>query len=493
MSSSSASDSLETLTQSVFAAEAGGKSKTRWSRQVAADMVGFFDILVVIAGSAVPAMIYGTIGGLVSNPVLLLQSSLAAAIITHMCLRTWGMYETTQMHDFPQHPARLMVALIVGVGGVIGLGLPHAIKFGHMWVWFFTWLSASYTLLLMNRGIAHYVLARLTAAGRFDQRIAVFGAGNIARRVHDYLSQPSLGIQFAGVYDDRIGEDRINPEGLVVAGKLDDLIKAALAEKVDQIIVALPQSADQRISMIARKLEHLPASVHIVTHISSDLVDKGTAHKVSNLGPVGMIDVKKKPLADWAPHIKSVEDCVLGTILLALALPLFPILALAVKLDSPGPIFFHQRRRGLNQRIIEIIKFRTMHVLEDGTDVRQATQGDVRITRIGRILRRTSLDELPQLWNVLRGDMSLVGPRPHALVHDEKFGELLESYANRHQVKPGLTGLAQVRGLRGETTTDTVEARVNADMDYIKTWSLSLDMKILAQTVWAVLQCKNAH
>jgi lipopolysaccharide/colanic/teichoic acid biosynthesis glycosyltransferase len=133
-------------------------------------------------------------------------------------------------------------------------------------------------------------------------------------------------------------------------------------------------------------------------------------------------------------------------------------------------------------------------VLEDGSDVRQATPADDRVTRVGRILRRTSLDELPQLWNVLKGEMSLVGPRPHALVHDEKFGEMLETYANRHQVKPGMTGLAQVSGLRGQTpTASSVEARVNADIEYIKSWSLQLDLLILAKTLWAMITCKNAH
>jgi exopolysaccharide biosynthesis polyprenyl glycosylphosphotransferase len=241
-------------------------------------------------------------------------------------------------------------------------------------------------------------------------------------------------------------------------------------------------------------MEQLPVSVHIVTHIASDLVDDVAQHRLSNIGSVGMIDVKKKPLSDWAPTIKRVEDTLVAGILLFATVPLFPLIALAIKLDSPGPIFYSQRRRGLNHRVMNILKFRTMHVTETDAEVRQAEKGDARVTRIGRVLRRTSLDELPQLFNVLKGEMSMVGPRPHALVHDEKYGEMLEQYASRHQVKPGITGLAQVTGHRGETpTSDSMEARVNQDIHYIKNWSLWLDIKILLQTAWVVIIGKNAY
>lgn len=466
----------------------------RWSRQVAADMVGYADIGAVILGAMLPAFIYNQAGGIVTNWLLLTQASLTAAIVAHMVLRLNGMYATEKMHDFPYHPGRLFFAVALAMIGVMGLGLPQAIRAGHAWIWFSVALSASYTLILLNRSIAHPLLARLTAAGRFDQRIAVFGAGQIARRVHDHLSKPEVGILFAGVFDDRIGEDRLNPEGLNVAGRLEDLLKAAREDKIDQIIIALPSAADRRIADVAKKLEQLPVSVHIVTHISSDLIDEGPAHKVSSIGSVGLLDVKKKPLADWSPMIKRIEDIVIGSLLLIVSLPLFPLIALAIRMESKGPAIFSQRRRGLNQRIIKMLKFRTMTVTEDGAAMQQAQPGDARITFVGRILRRTSMDELPQLINVLKGEMSLVGPRPHALAHDEQFSEIVESYANRHQVKPGMTGLAQVRGLRGQTSTnDKMEARINADIDYIRNWSLGLDVKILMLTIWAVITGKNAH
>ena len=175
-------------------------------------------------------------------------------------------------------------------------------------------------------------------------------------------------------------------------------------------------------------------------------------------------------------------------------LPLLLLCAVAIKLDSKGPVFFRQRRRGLNQKVIEVLKFRTMTVMEDGAEVKQATKDDPRITRLGRFLRRSSLDELPQLFNVIKGEMSLVGPRPHALVHDEHWGEMLETYANRHQVKPGMTGYAQVMGWRGETETpDKMRARVEHDLAYIANWSLGRDLKILVQTVRVVVRGENAN
>ncbi len=193
------------------------------------------------------------------------------------------------------------------------------------------------------------------------------------------------------------------------------------------------------------------------------------------------------------PITKRLEDIILGSALLAATAPLWPLIALAIKIESPGPVFFRQRRRGRYQQVIQVLKFRTMSVMEDGSDVRQAIAGDSRVTCIGRILRRTSLDELPQVLNVLKGEMSLVGPRPHALAHDEEFTRLLDMYPDRHQMRPGITGLAQVTGFRGSTAAPgSIEARVEADLDYIKSWSIWLDLKILYRTFATVITGENA-
>lgn len=265
----------------------------RLSRQVAADTVAIGDIFAVVMGGLLPALIYAMVGGVKLDQILLVQSTLVAGFITHLCLRFRNMYDTTRMDEFPQVPFELLIAVCCGLFGVLGIGLPLALRNMHLVVWYAAWMSASFTLILFNRLIARSVLSDLAAKGRFDQRIAVFGAGQIARRVHDYLKSPGLGIFFAGVFDDRAGQDRLNPEGLEIAGKLEELITQSREGKIDRIIIALPQAANDRISDIIKQFDLLPVSTHVVTHISSDLIDSGI-HNVSNLGTVGLLDVKKK-------------------------------------------------------------------------------------------------------------------------------------------------------------------------------------------------------
>ncbi len=466
----------------------------RWSRRIAADLVGFLDVAAVVCGGMIPAIIYAVNGGLAVDWLKHLQMCLVSAIIVYGCLKNFAMYDTGRLHDFPIHPGRLAASLGIAFLAVLGLGLPFAPKQMHLWIWYGAWLATSFMLLLHMRLLAAIVLGRLTRSGAFDMRVAVYGTGNVARRVEQHLQDPSLGIHFAGVYDDRHDTTRVDLDGPGLAGRLDDLVRLGRSGQIDRIIIALPQAADERTQAIARRLEHLPVSLHVVTHIASDLVEAGPAHRVSSLGSVGLIDVKEQPLADWSRVVKAVEDYVLAALLLVALFPLMVLIAAAVRLDSAGPIIFRQRRRGLNHDIFEVFKFRTMSVVEDGSNVRQASRDDPRVTRVGRVLRRMSLDELPQLVNVLRGEMSLVGPRPHALAHDDHFGDTVDRYVNRQQVKPGITGLAQISGCRGETETrEKIERRLALDLQYVNGWSLWLDLKILALTVVRGLGSKNAY
>jgi Undecaprenyl-phosphate glucose phosphotransferase len=467
----------------------------RWSRQVAADVVGLGDAAATILGALLPTILYVSAGGSENAFIAVGRIGLLAAIIVYLCLRAWGMYPVNAMHNFPVRPATLFAALSIAMLAVLGVGLPfnsHGILYA--WAWALTWITLSFPLLLANRLLANVILSRQKTAGRFGQRVAVYGAGEVARRVHQYLHGNDLGISLAGVYDDRRTNGRVDDEAIDIAGDLEDLLDAGRAGDIDQIIIALPPSADKRIARIARRLEQLPVSLHVVTHIASDFIGEGPSHKVSGLGPVGLLDVKAKPLSDWSPLLKRAEDIGLGLVFLIASLPLMAVFAVLIKLESDGPIFFRQRRRGLNQRVIHVIKFRTMTVLENGAQISQATHNDPRVTGVGWWLRRTSLDELPQLINVLKGEMSIVGPRPHALAHDEAWENMLENYTNRHQVKPGITGLAQVRGLRGLANDEnTIQERVRNDLEYIARWSLWLDLKIILRTVFAILTGRNAH
>ncbi len=465
----------------------------RYSRRVAVDIVGFFDVTALVLGAILPAYIYAYAGGLEIKWMIVVKAAVLTALIHHACMRLWNMYDESKLHDFPVYPGRLLAALLVSTFAALGLGIPFTVAELHLWVWYAAWISASYTAILGSRVVARAVLAKMTKAGRFDTRVAVFGAGEIARRVQDYLKSQGTGVKFVGVYDDR-PRDRLDAGGLDIKGRLEDLIRISRGGSIDRIVIALPQAADQRLSMIAGKLQQLPVSIHVVTHIASDVIEQGPAHKVSAIGSVGLLDIKGKPLTDWAPIVKRAEDVIIGGVLFVVALPVMALIALAITLESRGPVLFRQHRRGLNQGVIEVFKFRTMKVMEDGDEIEQAHTDDPRITRVGRVLRRLSLDELPQLFNVLRGEMALVGPRPHAVVHDEKWTDMLSTYGVRHQVKPGITGLAQVEGCRGEVNSASdIEARVAQDLTYIRNWSLGLDLRILGRTLGAALCGKNAH
>lgn len=275
-------------------AERPQTTQRRLSRQVAVDAVAIGDILAVVLGGLLPALIYAVVGNVTIDQLVVLQSTLLAAFISHLCLRFRGMYDTAHMEAFPQNPLEIFIGVICGLVGVLGIGMPLVLRNIDIVVWYAAWMSASFTLLLANRIGARILIKRLAATGRFDQRVAVYGAGMIARRVHDYLKTPRLGVFFSGVYDDRAGADRINPEGLSVAGRLDDLISECREGRVDAIIVALPPSADTRLAAIVGKFDKLPVSTHVVTHITSDLLDADIAYNVSNLGPIGLLDVKKK-------------------------------------------------------------------------------------------------------------------------------------------------------------------------------------------------------
>lgn len=465
----------------------------RLSRKVAIDIVGALDITAVVVGAILPAIIYAKVGGLEINSVMIVKSALVTSMLCFVCMQAWNMYDASKLNNLPVYPARLLSALIMGTFAALGLGIPFSVAEIHLWIWYGSWISASFVAMLSVRLACRYVLGRLTSNGYFDTRVAIFGAGEIARRVQENLKQERNGIHFVGVYDDR-PRDRIDADGLDIKGRLEDLIQIGRQRAIDQIVIALPQSADRRMSLIASQLQHLPVSIHMVTHISSDFVEGGPAHKVSAVGGVGLLDVKEKPLTDWAPIVKRAEDFVLGTFLLVLALPLMALIALAIKFETSGPVIFRQRRRGRNFQVIDVLKFRTMHVMEDGQNVEQAHHNDPRVTKVGAFLRRYSLDELPQLLNVVAGTMSLVGPRPHALAHDAQWAEQLKTYGIRQQMRPGITGLAQVEGWRGEVSCENdIAARVQEDLAYIRNWSLALDIKILVRTIGAVLFAKNAH
>lgn len=454
-----------------------------WSRRVAIDIIAALDVLGVLGGAFVGAALFAGPNFLKAGAVVgLVQAAFVTAIVAVFILRQLRMYDTGDMRAFPSHAGWLAAAIGLTFLVILAVGLSFGTAQRYSLAWLASWYAATFALIVTHRKIAAHLLKGKSLAGHFHVNLAVFGGGRIARKLFEHVQRDGGSVKFVGLYDDR-EPGRVDTDGLGISGDLNRLIEHGRAGKVDEIIIALPQSADRRIADIARKLEQLPVRIRICTHIASDLVDARGEQKVSNLGPIGLLDIKAKPLSDWGPFLKRLEDYLLASFFFVLALPIFLIAAAAIKLTSSGPVFFRQHRHGLNHKVIEVVKFRTMRVMEDGENVRQASRNDARITIVGKLLRRTSLDELPQLINVLKGDMSIVGPRPHALVHNEFYGEMLERYANRHQVKPGITGWAQINGFRGETKDPAaMQSRVEHDLAYIDNWSIWLDLKIIALT-----------
>jgi exopolysaccharide biosynthesis polyprenyl glycosylphosphotransferase len=460
------------------------RAARRLSSVVAADLIALADFLAVVIGAMAVAAFDRALLGADSDGTLTLRTAVIAGGFALLTLKSLGSYEPSRVCNGSIDVENLVVGLVVGVTGAFGVGLTAPAAAAHVAVWYLCWLSASAALIFANRAISSRWIANAARAGRFNQRIAIYGAGAVAQRVYGHLHMPADNIELIGVFDDRSNrqcaapDDRRESHAAPLAGDCAALVKLCREGRVDRIIVALPPSADVRIAAILEKFDRLPVSTHVVTHIASDVLDYEQRAEVSTLGPVGLLDVKKKPLRDWAPVVKRLEDVCLASLILIVSAPFWPLIA----------------RRGRHQSIIQIWKFRTMTAIERGANVRQAVEGDARVTRIGRLLRRTSLDELPQLINVVRGEMSLVGPRPHALVHDQEFTRALELYPDRHQMRPGMTGLAQISGLRGPTSKPgTIEARVEADLAYIRRWSIWLDLKILALTFTAVVRGENAN
>ena len=298
-------------------------------------------------------------------------------------------------------------------------------------------------------------------------------------------------IRVAGFVDDRARERLTATNDYSVLGRIEDLPELVKTNRIDVVYLALPMVSQPRILSLLDALRDTTASVYFVPDMFVTDLIQGRIDSVSGIAVVGVCD---SPFSGISGLTKRGSDIVLALLIVALISPLLLLLALLVKLTSPGPAVFRQRRYGLDGDEIVVYKFRTMTVTEDGDTIRQCGKDDKRLTPLGAFMRRTSLDELPQFINVLQGRMSIVGPRPHTVAHNEMYRKLIKGYMQRHKVKPGITGWAQVNGLRGETETlDKMKVRVDYDLDYLRNWSLRLDLYVIAKTVWVVLRGRNAY
>lgn len=362
--------------------------------------------------------------------------------------------------------------------------------------WALGWFAGGAVALLGVRAASTFWVRRLKNRGTFNQRVAIFGAGQQGARFATYVQQHDrLTITLVGFFDDR-ADGRVAPvtSNVPVLGNLSALISMIRDGRIDQVVVALPWSAEDRLQQVVSRLALTPVKIRLAPDLASFAFAR---RPLVMLGEMPVMTLFERPISGADAAVKSIEDKVLTVLILALIWPLLLIIAIAIKLDSPGPVFFRQPREGFNNRPFRVYKFRSMYRdHEEIETIRQASRDDPRVTRVGRILRKTSFDELPQLLNVLEGDMSLVGPRPHAAstrAGGRLFSEVLASYAARHKVKPGITGWAQVCGWRGETDTEEkLIKRFEHDLYYIENWSLWFDLYILLRTIGSVLLPRNA-
>lgn len=356
----------------------------------------------------------------------------------------------------------------------------------------FAWFIVTPPLIVLSQIAIEILIARMLLSAGNARKLVIAGAGDLGQRLASKInSSPFVGAELEGFFDDR-GEERLpNASSFSLLGKLKDLPDYVRAHKTDLIFITLPIRNIQRVTELLDQLHDTTASIYVVPDVFVfDLIQC----RIADIDGLPAVALCETPFQGTHGIIKSASDYVIAMLVLMLASPLMIAIAIAIKLTSTGSVIFKQRRYGLDGHEIIVYKFRTMRVSEDSDDVRQATQNDERVTRVGAFLRKYSLDELPQFINVLQGRMSVVGPRPHAVAHNEQYRPLIKGYMVRHKVNPGITGLAQVSGYRGETrTVDAMRDRVKYDLEYLRNWSLSLDLRIILRTVRIMLKDDMAY
>lgn len=346
-------------------------------------------------------------------------------------------------------------------------------------------------LLVYRFALARYLKSALAAGAFAEQRIVLICEHGLQSTSRALGELQRCGYVPVKTFELTAAETEATGVPLSLRNKLELLVSTCQSEAVDYVFLLLKWNKPQVIKNLTQMLRVLPIPVHL---IPDESISTFLSARRGDIGTTFTIELQRAPLSKTERAFKRVFDIVASAGILLLLSPLMILTAIMIKLDSPGPVFFKQKRNGFNGRVFSIYKYRSMRVLEDGASIRQATRDDPRVTRLGRWLRRTSIDELPQLFNVLLGDMSLVGPRPHAVAHNSEYQTLVANYAYRHHVKPGITGWAQVNGFRGETATvESMKQRVDCDLWYINHWNPWLDMRILIRTALTTVRQPMAY
>jgi Undecaprenyl-phosphate glucose phosphotransferase len=456
-------------------------------------VVSLLDAAVIAAVGALTHAITGApIRSAMLESVVLVIVALCAV---NMLRRQWA-YTVSALGQLTQQIGKTTVALPIVFAAISGISYLLMLPLFSP-VWLITWLVLAIASICLMRYATRTLVRTLTASNRLTRRTVIVGGGADAEQLIQALRADSRSeLDILGLFDDRKdNRDGDAIPGIQKLGTFETLDSFCRDQGVDLLIVTVPPTAETRLMQILSQLFTLQVDIRIsALHSKLRLNSRAYAH----IGQVPMLAVMDKPLGDWDRAIKNVEDKVLSSILLVLAAPVMALTALAIRLDSKGPVLFKQKRFGFNNELIEVYKFRSMYTdMSDANASKLVTKGDPRVTRVGRFIRKSSLDELPQLFNVLQGNMSLVGPRPHATqakADVDLYQTVVAGYFARHRMKPGVTGWAQVNGWRGETDThEKILRRVEYDLAYIDGWSVSFDLAIIAMTPFSLLMTKNAY
>ena len=468
-------------------------------------ILGLLFLMLDMGLFAVPGLLIANHAGLLStDSPATMQTGLAlclAIAFFFAAARAFDVHDGLKIMRRPM-PAQLALSLVCVAGPVLALQLICRVLTGDapaarpVTSWLLAWAAWSGGGTLALQILARPVVQRWRQASLTGHRVAIVGSGEPAQRLVNWLEANADDVvQVVGLFDDRRdrGPDRVGLTHLI-CGTTEDLIEYYRHAPLDRIIIALPHHAEERLLAILQRLKQLPVDIALAPDLVGFRVPEPATEEMAGLQ---MRSLAQRPLRASQRFIKDLFDRSLAALLLLLLAPLLLLLALGVKLSGAGPVFFRQERHGLGTRVFQVLKFRTMRAeMHDPDGRRQTARNDPRVTPFGAFLRRTSLDELPQLMNVLKGDMSLVGPRPLPLqmrVDDRLNYEIVAEYAFRHRVKPGITGLAQVKGHRGAiSTAEALKSRIAYDLYYIDHWSLWLDLKILAMTSTVCVFGKNA-
>ncbi|MFN0263341.1 undecaprenyl-phosphate glucose phosphotransferase [Tepidamorphus sp. 3E244] len=417
--------------------------------------------------------------------------------IAAVSLQLVRIYSIPAFRAFMSSTARIVIVWISTFALLTAIAFVFKIGDDYSRGWVMLWFGMGLGALIGIRALLVPVVRHISDQHGLDRRAIIVGGGERGAQLIEALeTSKESDIEICGIFDDR-NDDRSPAKvaGYPKLGTVDELVEFCRHAAIDILIVTLPLTAESRVLDILKKLWVLPVDIRLSAHTNAL---RFRPRSYSYVGTVPMLDVFDKPLADWDAAVKNVFDRVVAALILIAASPVMLAVAAAVKLESKGPVFFKQKRYGFNNELIEVYKFRSMYTDRcDANAVKLVTKDDPRVTRVGKFIRKTSLDELPQLFNVLRGELSLVGPRPHAVqakAAERLYDDVVDGYFARHKVKPGITGWAQVNGWRGETDTqEKIQRRVEHDLYYIENWSIWFDIYILAMTPVSLMDTRSAY